>query len=310
MGRSEVMEWLLEGDVAIQYQVRRDLLVTGDEVLLSLQKRIAVEGWGFEFLHRQHPDGHWGRGFYQPKWTSTHYTLLDLRHLGCPTTPDIVKALELIIATRIGYDGGINCHVAEGESDLCVNGMFLNYACYFGISEQAIMSIVDFIISQQLPDGGFNCELNVRGATHSSMHSTVSTLEGIGEYRLQGYGYRLDELMQIEKDAQEFLLRHQLFRSDHTGKVIDSKYLRFPYPTRWRYDILRALDYFAHAGASYDERMQEALEIVVKKRRDDGKWLLPASYPGSAVHFEMEEPGKESRWNTLRALRVLDYFEI
>ncbi|MGP6140296.1 hypothetical protein [Jeotgalibaca sp. A127] len=310
MERTKIIEWLLEGDVSIQYQVQRDLLAAGDEVLVPLQRRIALEGWGFEFLQRQHADGHWGRGFYQPKWTSTHYTLLDLRNLGCLPTPEISKALALIVDTRKGYDGGISCHVAVRESDLCVNGMFLNYACYFGISEEEIMSVVDFIISQQLPDGGFNCNLNVSGAKHSSMHSTLSTLEGLCEYRLQGYGYRLDELMQIEREAREFLLRHRLFRSDHTGKVIDSKYLRFPYPSRWRYDVLRALDYFVHAGVPYDERMLEAIEIVEKKQNDAGKWLLPAHYPGSAFHFEMEEPGRESRWNTLRALRVMDYFGI
>lgn len=308
MKRTEVIAWLLEGDVSIQYQVQRDLLGADESVLRPLQERIATEGWGRDFLSRQQASGHWGREFYQPKWTSSHYTLLDLRNLGCPTTPGITKALNVIVDTHQGMDGGLNCHVSNRESDLCVNGMFLNYACYFQLEEEKLQSIVDFIISQQLPDGGFNCYLNSLGATHSSMHSTISTLEGLAEYRLQGCHYRLDELHQIEAEAREFLLQHHLFKSDHTGKVIDAKYLRFPYPSRWHYDILRALAYFAYAGVPYDERMQEALDIVAKKRRSDGKWQLPAHYPATSVHFDMETAGEPSRWNTLRALRVLEHF--
>lgn len=139
------------------------------------------------------------------------------------------------------------------------------------------------------------------------MHTTISTLEGIREFLDQGYGYRRDELVQIEGEAQEFLLRHRLFRSDRTGAVIHPAMLRLAFPSRWKYDILRALDYFRNAGASHDERLQDAIEILLKKQTSDGRWKLPAPDPG-AVHIEMEPAGEISRWNTLRALRVLDYF--
>jgi hypothetical protein len=185
--------------------------------------------------------------------------------------------------------------------------MFLNYACYFKVEREALHSIVDFVISQQMEDGGFNCQLNQGGAVHSSLHSTISLLEGILEYAWNGYNYRLAELTQIAAEAREFILQHRLFRSDHTGEIIDKRYLMLSYPSRWRYDILRALDYFYFAEMPYDPRMQEAFEVLHKKRRKDGTWPLQAKHPGQ-THFEMEKPGKPSRWNTLRALRVLNYY--
>ncbi len=308
MEKKEIINWLLEGDVSIQYQTHRDLLKSETKVLSPLKKRIATEGWGHEFLKRQKPEGHWGKAFYQPKWTSTNYTLLDLRNLCAPSTTEIAKALNLVVETEKGVDGGINGFVGVVESDLCINGMFLNYACYFGIEEEKIKSVVDFVISQQMKDGGFNCLLNRYGAKHSSMHTTINTLEGIMEYLIQGYSYRREALIIIEREAREFLLQHHLFRSDKTGEVIHPAMLRIAYPTRWKYDILRALEYFRKAEAPYDERMQEALEVVYKKRTKDGRWKVPAPYPGSADHFKMEQAGKASRWNTLRALRVLEYF--
>lgn len=309
MERNEIISWLLEGDVSIQYQTHRDLIKSGPEILFSLKNRIASEGWGHEFLKRQHPDGHWGRAFYQPKWTSTNYTLLDLRNLCAPCTHEITNALNVIIETCKGVDGSINGFVTVPESDMCINGMFLNYACYFGIEEEKIKSVVDFVISQQMTDGAFNCLLNRYGAKHSSMHTTINTLEGISEYLTQGYRYRREDLTRIEVEAREFLLEHHLFRSDKTGKTINPGMLHLAFPTRWRYDILRAFEYFRKAEVSYDARMQDALAVVSKKRTSDGRWKLPAHYPGTAVHFEMEPAGKVSRWNTLRAMRVLDHFK-
>ncbi len=309
MNRSEIISWLLEGDVSIQYQTHRDLLKSEPEMLVPLKNRIATEGWGYEFLNRQKPEGHWGRAFYQPKWTSTHYTLLDLRNLCIPCTPEITKALNIIVATCKGADGGINGSVSVTGSDVCINGMFLNYACYFGLEQEKIESVVDFIISQQMKDGAFNCRLNRSGAKHSSMHTTINTLEGIREYVIQGYEYKREELIRIEEEAREFLLQHQLFRSDRTGEIINPAMLRLACPTRWKYDILRALEYFSKAEALYDERMQEALGVVIKKRKSDGRWKVPAHYPGTEVHFVMEQAGKVSRWNTLRAMRVLDYYK-
>jgi hypothetical protein len=299
------IQWLLEGDVSIQYQVHRDLLNSDRP---QLRERIATEGWGAEFLQLRNQNGHWGRGFYQPKWISTHYTVLDLKNLGiAPHQQAISQSISLILRDNISQDGGVNPAVTIEQSDVCVNGMFLNYACYFKVEREALHSIVDFVISQQMEDGGFNCQLNQGGAVHSSLHSTISLLEGILEYAWNGYNYRLAELTQIAAEAREFILQHRLFRSDHTGEIIDKRYLMLSYPSRWRYDILRALDYFYFAEIPYDPRMQEAFEVLHKKRRKDGTWPLQAKHPGQ-THFEMEKPGKPSRWNTLRALRVLNYY--
>lgn len=300
-----IIEWLLDSDVSIQYQVNRDLLKIDRP---DLRKRIAKEGWGAKLLSARKNNGHWGLGFYQPKWTSSHYTLLDLKHLCIsPSTNSIHETISKIITENKGEDGGINPARTVKESDVCVNGMFLNYATYFETDENALKTIVDFIINQQLSDGGFNCLYNRQGARHSSLHSTVSIIEGIHEYYVRGYNYRLDELLKIEIESREFILKHRLFKSDKTGEIIDQRMTMLSYPPRWRYDILRALDYFQLAGLEYDERMKDALDLLIKKQRNDKKWPVQQKHVGN-THFDMETTGKPSRWNTLRALRVIKHF--
>jgi hypothetical protein len=300
-----VLDWLQAGDVSIQYQTRRDLLGEDDPVLRA---RVATEGWGRRLLAARNSDGSWGQRFYQPKWTSSHYTLLDLRTLDLP--PDNPLARESVhkIASeeKIG-DGGIGPARSIEKSDVCVNGMFLNYASYFGEPEEDLRSIVDFILAQRMADGGFNCLKNTSGARHSSLHSTLSVLEGIREYGANGYGYRLAELQTAAATGREFLLVHRLFRSHHTGEIISPAMLRFVFPPRWKYNVLRALDYFRAAGAPWDERMSDALNVVLSKRRQDGRWRLAAAHPGQ-VHFTMEQAGQPSRWVTLMALRVLNAY--
>ena len=302
----QLIDWLLDGDVSIQYQVHRDLLATERR---DLRERIATEGWGAQFLSFRKKDGHWGRAFYQPKWISTHYTLLDLKHLGISSVHgEIRESVNIIVKDTKGADGGINPSKTINQSDVCLNGMFMNYASYFGVNEGDLQSIVDFLIREQMPDGGFNCEANRKTVVHSSLHSTISVLEGILEYVVNGYSYRVSDLKRIEEQARAFILLHKLFRSDHTGKIIDKRMLMLSYPSRWRYDILRALDYFQFAGVEYDPRMQDALDVLKKKRRKDGKWPVQAKHPGQ-THFDMEKTGEPSRWNTLRVLRVLKHFD-
>jgi hypothetical protein len=306
MKKNELIDWLLNGDVSIQYQVYRDLLQSRRK---QLQERIEYEGWGARYLSFRKREGYWGRGFYQPKWTSTHYTILDLKNLGISQdNREIHQTLSLIMQNLKGPDGGIYPIGADRKSDVCLNGMFLNYASYFGIGEVYLKSIIDFLISEQMKDGGFNCYSNRKGALHSSMHSTISVIEGILEYSRNGYTYRLKELQSAELASREFILRHKLFQSDRTGKVIDKKMLMLSYPSRWRYDILRALDYFHLAGVEYDTRMDDAVHVLLKKRRADNRWPLQARHPGQ-TYFDMEKPGEPSRWNTLRALRVLKYLK-
>jgi hypothetical protein len=302
---NDLIDWLLAGDVAIQYQVRRDLL---DEERPDLRARIATEGWGKQFLAARRPDGHWGKGFYQPKWISTHYTLLDLRHLGiAPDHAQIRESIGQVLARHKEADGGVNPAKTSRKGEVCVSGMVLNYAAYFGTPTAPLQSVVDFLIGVRMPDGGFNCESNQHGAVHSSLHSTISVLEGIGEYLANGYTYRAAELDTIVHQAREFVLLHRLFRSDRTGGIINPRFLLLSYPSRWFYDILRALDYFGSVGAGYDPRMQDALDVLLQKRRKDGAWPLQAKHAGQ-VHIDMETSGQPSRWNTLRALRVLKRF--
>jgi len=301
----QLIAWLLEGDVSIQYQVYRDLLAAERP---HLRDRIATEGWGAQFLSYRKKEGHWGQRFYQPKWISTHYTMLDLKNLAISqNNNEIRQSISQVIQSLKGPDGGISPFGTEKKCDVCVNGMFLNYAAYFRTKEENLKSIVDFLLSEHMKDGGFNCNSNWKGANHSSVHSTISVLEGILEYAKNGYGYRLEELQEAQDKARAFLLRHKLFRSDRTGKIIDKKMLMLSYPSRWKYDILRALDYFQVTGINYDPRMRDALDILKKKRRKDNKWPVQAKHPGQ-THFDMEKTGGPSRWNTLRAMRVLKHF--
>jgi hypothetical protein len=311
MESNNIIDWLLEGDVSIQYQVYRDLLSKHRE---DLRNRIASEGWGFKFLSFQKEHGHWGRKFYQPKWTSTHYTLLDLKNLGISQEhPKIRKTIRktilMLLEQEKGEDGGINPSKTIKNSDVCLNGMFLNYASYFGVETSKLQSIVDYLLLQKMPDGGFNCRFNRSGARHSSLHSTLSVLEGIQEYSRNGYHYRLHELKEAEATSREFILKHRLYISDRTGEIINKNFLKLSYPSRWRYDILRALDYFRLSDIPFDERMQPAIDVLIAKRKESKVWLLQAKHPGQ-THFDMEEIGKPSRWNTLRALRVINHFGI
>ena len=191
MKRNDVINWLLSGDVSIQYQVFRDLLDSEKE---QLRDRISTEGWGARFLQKRNNEGYWGQGFYQPKWISTHYTILDLKYLGISQyQKDIGESLSQVIQNHKGPDGGIYPIGTVKKSDVCVNGMFLNYACYFLLKEDKLKSLVDFLLCEHMKDGGYNCYSNAqKGAVHSSMHSTISVLEGILEYANNGYKYRLE----------------------------------------------------------------------------------------------------------------------
>ncbi|MGZ5304239.1 MAG: hypothetical protein ACXWDO_09025, partial [Bacteroidia bacterium] len=294
MTSAEIISWLLDGDVAVQFQVYRDLLGKNKPLV---QNKIQKQGWGYEFLKYRHENGHWGRGFYQPKWTSTHYTLLDLKNLQISKTNKLVKeSVTMVLQTEKGPDGGLNPSPTIPQSDVCINGMALNYASYFGAYEPLLHSVVNFLLSQEMPDGGFNCRFNRQGAKHSSLHTTLSVLEGITEYKRSGYTYRLAELQQAKEKGQEFILVHKLFRSHRTGEIINPNFLRFYYPCRWYYDILRAMDHFRDDHVKFDKRMREAIEIIISKRTADGLWKLPAAHPGN-THFDMEKAGKPSRWN-------------
>jgi hypothetical protein len=308
-GLSEAtLVWLLEGDVSIQFQARRDLLGEDPARLESLQRRIATEGWGARFLSLQRADGHWGRGYYQPKWISTHYTLVDIRNLEPPRDlPAVRFIIEKTLAEMIGPDGGIYFSPSffreNRSSDVCVNGMFLNVAAYFRVTGKRLRELADLLLASRMGDFGWNCE-QWMGATHSSTHTTISVLEGLTEFAGADPAYRTREVAGAVDAGAEFLLEHQLYKSHQTGETIDERFLMLSYPSRWKYDILRALDWFARAGRPWDDRLGPALEILARKRRADGTWPLQHKHPG-AVHFDLEATGRPSRWNTLRAARVM-----
>lgn len=302
MVEAEIIGWLLGGDVAIQYQTHRDLL---GQDRPDLRARIATEGWGKSYLDSRNPDGAWGIEFYRPKWTSTHYTLLDLKALAItPQHPQVREQVHRLLPRLLSKDGGIGTSPGLTRSDVCVNGMFLNYASYFGMPQDQLCSIVDFLLGEQMGDGGFNCQSNRAHPCHSSLHSTLSVLEGILEYSNSGYFYRRDELQQAADQSRGFILLHRLYKSDHTGEIIDKRFLQLAHPARWYYNILRSLDHFRAAGHPHDPRMNDALAVLRSKRRRDGLWLRQAAHPGE-VFFVMEPTRSPSRWTTLLSLRVL-----
>lgn len=304
----KIINWLLECDVAIQYQVYRDLLNDDRHVL---RDKISRNGWGLQFLSKRNCNGHWGDRFYQPKWISTHYTLLDLRNLCLPPENKVVQAtIESVLQNNKALDGGILLGASTTEhSDVCVNGMFLNYASYFQSSENKLYTVVDSILNEIMADGGFNCRTTRSGATHSSLHTTISVLEGLMEFKKAGYNHRKKEVNNAIKSSIEFILQHQLFLSSRSGEIIHKDFLKLTFPCRWKYDILRALDFFQYAGIPWDSRMEAAINVLVQKRNKQGTWNMQAAHPGQ-VHFIMEQAGKPSRWNTLRVLKVLKHFNI
>jgi hypothetical protein len=297
--------WLLEGDPAIRWQTLRDLVGASPVVVEEERQKTTSAGWGFSLLAQQNADGLWGGGFYSPKWTSTTYTLLLLRSIGLPPTcTQVHKGLERLIEKGEFTHGGINLFSTIKHSDICVDGMVLALLAYFYYPTDLTVRLASHLLAHQMEDGGWNCMATL-GTTHSSFHTTISVLEGIREFE-KNAPVLIEPFVVARRKGEEFLLQHRLFRSHRSGIIVDPKMVRFSFPPRWRYDILRALDYFQDSGASYDPRMSDAVSILLQKRLSSGCWNLENNHPGKS-YFEMEQVGVPSRWNTLRALRVLKW---
>ena len=294
----DVVEWLLDGDPAIRWQAGRDLLHWPRPLVQQQRTRVASEGWGKRLLELQDEDGTWGNGLYSPKWTSTTYTLLLLRRLGLGPHPAAARGVELLLGKGLRGDGGIDLSVTKDVSEVCVTGMVLSLTATFLPRDDRIEAMVGYLLDQQLADGAWNCEATSR-QSHSSLDTTISVLEGLA---ISGLG------SDVREDAHEFLFLHHLYRSHRTGEVIKPSITRFSFPPRWHFDVLRALDYLAASGVSRDSRLDDAVDLVRGKRRPDGTWPLQNKHSGRTF-FEMETPGQPSRWNTLRAERVLRWWD-
>ena len=305
--RGETVDWLLAGDPAIRWQVLRDLLGRPRVEWTAEQLRVATEGWGARLLSQQDGSGRWTARFYGQKWTSTTYSMALLRRLGLPhDDPRAATACLIFLDEGLWPDGGINPSVTLGRSETCVTGMVLAMLCWFRIDDPRREHLVEYLLREQMPDGGWNCQRHL-GAGHSSFHTSINVLEGLREYAEAG-GPRGEETMEAERRGREYFTAHRLYRSQRTGEIVNPAFTRFSFPPRWHHDVLRTLDYFRASKAPWDERLADPVDLLLKKRDPDGRWLLQNRHPGKTF-FELEKPGEPSRWNTLRALRVLDWHE-
>jgi hypothetical protein len=301
-----VLDWLLDSDPAIRWQVMRDLTHEPVDVVAAERAKVATEGWGARLLALQGDDGQWGGGTYWPQldpepehqpWIATAWSLQLLWAFGVdPENEQVRRAIALVREnSHWEYD---NLPFFAGEVEPCINGLTVGIASYFG---EDVSSIVERLLSEQLDDGGWNCEAE-NGSTRSSFHTTIAVLEGLLQY---GGGQVVDA---ARERAHEYLLDRHLMRRLSDGEVADKDWLSFSYPTRWYYDVFRGLDYLRAAEVTPDTRMREAIELVKSKRGDDDRWLLENTHSG-LVHFELDDgDGRPSRWNTLRAMRVLDWY--
>jgi hypothetical protein len=298
-----VMRWLLDSDPSIRWQVMRDLGGEANDAVAAERSRIASEGWGAKLLDRQRPDGKWGDGTSEPQWASTLHTLLLLRVMGLDPGSARTQAMVRVVRDRVtwGPEFG-DSPFFEGEVEPCINGGTLALGSYFGESSDRL---VDRLLGEQLKDGGWNCEAE-RGSVRSSFHTTICVLEGLLEYeKAKGANAAVTN---ARARAHEYLLERRMFRRRSTGQVIDPSWTRFCFPTTWHYDVLRGLDYLRGAGVERDERVAEAIGLVLKRQHQNGRWPLHKPHP-DPIHLDMEGgQGKPSRWNTLRALRVLSWW--
>jgi hypothetical protein len=302
-----VVEWLVESDASIRWQVLRDLSDAHEDVVAAERSRVASEGWGARLLALQAPDGQWGGGAYHPYWTSTYFTLMLLRELGLEPGSEPARRAVGLVRENVTWQGMLPGDAAwhgraffSGEVEPCINGMVLALGAYFG---EASEEVLERLLGEQLDDGGWNCW--APPSTRSSFHTTICVLEGLLEYeRAKGASAAVSE---ARARGQEYLLERRMFRKLSSGQVIDRDWTLFSFPTWWHYDVLRGLDYLRSAGVEPDDRVAEAIELVAKNRRRDGRWPLQNPHPGQ-LHFDMEGGAEEpSRWNTLRALRVLKW---
>jgi hypothetical protein len=307
-----VIDWLLDSDPAIRWQVLRDLTDASPEEVAAERARVEREGWGARLLALEGADGLWDGGACFPAsytgdepgqpWTTTMHTLQTLQILGLDPISEAARRAIPLIAEHGRWEHAGQRYF-DGEVEPCINGRTIEAGAYFGVD---VSAIVERILGERLADGGWNCEVE-NGSVRSSFDTTINVLDGLLE--LERATDASAAVREARRSGEEYLLERGLFRRKSTGEVAASAYLDFTFPYYWRYDVLRVLDYFRRARAEPDPRMAEAVEVVRSKQQPDGRWLLDRIHPGR-VHFALEgEMGQPSRWNTLRALRVLDWWK-
>jgi hypothetical protein len=312
-----VVDWLLDADPAIRWQVLRDLADAPVDRVAAERARIHTEGWGARLLALRGQDGQWAGGALFPArvgegaqawstpgqpWTASAYSLVLLQDFGVDPRCHTVRRAVAQVGAHCRWE-----HAGQpffsGEVEPCVNGLTVALGAYF---EQDVDGVVARLLGEQLADGGWNCEAE-NGSVRSSFHTTIRVLEGLLAHERATGGSR--ESVAARRRGEEYLLERRLFRRKSTGAVVNPAWLHFSFPTRWHYDVLRGLDYFRAAGDPPDPRVHEAIALLRSRRQPDGTWLQENTHPG-AVHFALEDgDGQPSRWNTLRALRVLRWYQ-
>lgn len=306
--RAQVIDWLMAGDPAIRWQVMRDLLHRPKAEYERERQRIRREGWGERFLSLRDKAGTWGRGAYAPKWVSTTFTLLTLRAMGLSQqTPQAVTGARLILNLELGPKNDDAFIKRMRHADLCVNGLILCLLSYFKIADERIDLIAERLLSEQMEDGGWNCARLRHNSVHSSFHTTLNVLDGLSDYAESRPGKTRTRVHRAMRRAEEFMLQHRLFRSDKTGQIIKEAFTQFSFPPRWHYDALRGLEHFRTQKTPRDNRLQDAITLLHDARGTNGHWKLRNRHPGIDF-FQLEKVGQPSRWNTLRALRVLKWW--
>jgi hypothetical protein len=311
--QSSVVRWLLDSDPSIRWQVMRDLTDAPVDEVAAERARVATEGAGARLLALQGADGRWAGAAWNRGWNSTMHALMLLRDMGLDPASDQARRAVGLVRDRVTWQGCGPQECAgnaffEGEVEPCINGQVGAVGAYFG---QDVRGIVDRLLGEQLSDGGWNCEAP-NGSTRSSFNTTICVLEALLECERAVGGS--PEVTEARLRGQEYLLERRLFRRKSTGEVIErdrkggAAWTRFGFPTWWHYDVLRGLEYLRRAGIAPDERVAEAIDLVESKRDDDGRWSLEVQYPGKMPVETDEGEGRPSRWNTLRALRVLDWY--